>query len=706
MQTTTHQSARAELATLDQWLVSKIIDGDKPPLRLNADGDKLIGASHSNPDHWTTYSEALDTVERGIGGAEGLGFCFHKADPYTGIDLDGCRDPETGIIEPWAHYWIDLLHSYTEISKSGRGVKIWVRGKVDKQRQHALGAHKGYEVYGWARYFWMTFDHLAGTPETIEDAQPALDQLMAHIDRLEAERKVSKATPAIERTTATPAAARDGESPCDCILRENDLGNLLEDHGATLMKTSGTSRYYSGLNGDKHSHKVTYVVSAATKRPGQIGFSYSSGGKLNKSDFPRGFNYIDAKRELEGVDLVPAKAERTSARQERPHYTPEQAAAYNANRQAQRQAERRATLDRWTAYIAQLDMSDRAHMLASYLLDQAHDAGVLQVRPTNAEIAEALGYCERYVTDAFRELQAHDLGKRHGGRGGAYKAERAIWSFGLFPSSLARNDTNEGAPLSDAVCDLVYIHEDSYTESVQASERGAAVEPAPEWECWEACEVEHGADELNAIEAEPVLPMGEICNILQNPPRVGRSGPRWWAELGGTWSWWTTEHEAQIAAGLVVEPPPVVERGTDQPSADDAAIAAQIAALYAVEMRKPRSAIDDQQPLDLAESTPAPKKPARPNQRALIAAMSDEQLLAELKSAPGIARYGKQEHTRQWAARRIPLLEAERLARGLSEQQPATRRPARSTSTGSTSPPLTSPSGNGSTAQAGLWGVL
>ncbi len=69
------------------------------------------------------------------------------ATPYTGIDFDGCRDPQTGTIEPWAQIWIDQLASYTEISKSETGCKTWVRGTLSTALIHKLGAHKGIEVY-------------------------------------------------------------------------------------------------------------------------------------------------------------------------------------------------------------------------------------------------------------------------------------------------------------------------------------------------------------------------------------------------------------------------------------------------------------------------------------------------------------------------------------------------------------------------------
>jgi len=49
---------------------------------------------------WGTYQEAVQAV-RDCGYA-GVGFVFSEGDPYTGVDLDKCRNPETGEMESWA----------------------------------------------------------------------------------------------------------------------------------------------------------------------------------------------------------------------------------------------------------------------------------------------------------------------------------------------------------------------------------------------------------------------------------------------------------------------------------------------------------------------------------------------------------------------------------------------------------------------------
>src|SRR5262249_61699076 len=77
-------------------------------------------ASVSNPRTWCSWEE----LEPYLGVPdEGPGFVFTKSDPYCGIDLDDCRDPETGNIDAWALKIIRQVPTYWEVSVSGHGVK-------------------------------------------------------------------------------------------------------------------------------------------------------------------------------------------------------------------------------------------------------------------------------------------------------------------------------------------------------------------------------------------------------------------------------------------------------------------------------------------------------------------------------------------------------------------------------------------------------
>jgi primase-polymerase (primpol)-like protein len=87
-----------------------------------------------------------------------------------GVDLDHCRDRQTGTIEPWAQAIINKSSTYTEISPSGAGIRMFLFGVLPPR-----GRKKGpYENYETGRYVTVTGHHLNGTPRTIEHRQKQL----------------------------------------------------------------------------------------------------------------------------------------------------------------------------------------------------------------------------------------------------------------------------------------------------------------------------------------------------------------------------------------------------------------------------------------------------------------------------------------------------------------------------------------------------
>src|SRR5215217_8096069 len=82
----------------------------------------------TGPETWASYDEAVNACTEH--GYDGIGFVFTPEDDLCGVDLDKCLDPGTGEIEGWAQEIIEELDSYTEISPSGTGVHILVRGEL------------------------------------------------------------------------------------------------------------------------------------------------------------------------------------------------------------------------------------------------------------------------------------------------------------------------------------------------------------------------------------------------------------------------------------------------------------------------------------------------------------------------------------------------------------------------------------------------
>ncbi len=131
-------------------------------------------ASSTNPAHWATLAEALAHAE--THGLPGVGFVFAPDDDLCGIDLDKCRDPDTGALDEWAAGIVADLDSYTELSPSGRGVHVIVRAALPLKS----GRRKGrLELYHAARYFTVTGHRLPDAPATVRRSQGAVDALYA-----------------------------------------------------------------------------------------------------------------------------------------------------------------------------------------------------------------------------------------------------------------------------------------------------------------------------------------------------------------------------------------------------------------------------------------------------------------------------------------------------------------------------------------------
>ncbi len=99
-----------------------------------------------------------------------MGFVFTEDDPVVGVDLDDCRDPETGDIDDTAQDIIERLDSYTEISPSGTGYHVLIKGELPEGRNRRGSV----ELYDTARFFTVTGDHVDVTPTHVARGQDAL----------------------------------------------------------------------------------------------------------------------------------------------------------------------------------------------------------------------------------------------------------------------------------------------------------------------------------------------------------------------------------------------------------------------------------------------------------------------------------------------------------------------------------------------------
>lgn len=132
-------------------------------------------AKTNESETWTDFETALNYHRDGRMQTDGIGFVFTADTPIVGIDLDDCRDPDTGEIADWAKNIIDQLSSYTEVSPSGTGVHILVKG------EQPAGRHQrdDVEMYDDGRFFTVTGTHVPGTPGTVKRREEALHSIHA-----------------------------------------------------------------------------------------------------------------------------------------------------------------------------------------------------------------------------------------------------------------------------------------------------------------------------------------------------------------------------------------------------------------------------------------------------------------------------------------------------------------------------------------------
>jgi len=147
-------------------------------------------ADSADPATWSSYEDVVETYNKG--GYDGIGYVFDPADPYAGIDLDDCINPD-GTIKPNAAMVCDSINSYSEISPSGKGIKIFVKAKIpvnipkkEGKMQQGFNSKKPeleIEIYYGSRFFTLTGNRLEDYSPTIEDRNSILTALFKSLFR-------------------------------------------------------------------------------------------------------------------------------------------------------------------------------------------------------------------------------------------------------------------------------------------------------------------------------------------------------------------------------------------------------------------------------------------------------------------------------------------------------------------------------------------
>jgi len=198
----------------EQWVCWREEERDGKPTKIPVTPGAGGFASSTESDTWSDFETALEYT--GTEHADGIGFVFTDDDPVVGVDLDDCRDPETGDVDDAARDIIERFDSYTEVSPSGTGYHVLLRGELPDGRNRRGSV----ELYDTARFFTVTGDHVDETPTHVARRQDALAAIHREYVQDTDGDTASESEP---RGTADGESATSGAVTVDVDLEDEEL---------------------------------------------------------------------------------------------------------------------------------------------------------------------------------------------------------------------------------------------------------------------------------------------------------------------------------------------------------------------------------------------------------------------------------------------------------------------------------------------------
>lgn len=159
-----YNSVPDELKELEQWCCFKLVKRGEKMTKIPVNALTGEPAKSNDESTWTTFGNALAAEIH----FDGIGFFFKE--PYIGIDIDDVAsdiqryladEHDDNIVSEF----VDILNSYAEISPSGNGIHIIIKGTLPPE-----GRRKGnVEIYTSGRFFTVTGKAIGGYTHITDD---------------------------------------------------------------------------------------------------------------------------------------------------------------------------------------------------------------------------------------------------------------------------------------------------------------------------------------------------------------------------------------------------------------------------------------------------------------------------------------------------------------------------------------------------------
>jgi len=176
------ESLPPELTGCPQWLPWRYgppkDDGRRDKIPCDERG---LPCDCNDPNNWHTFEDATSLCEKL--GADGIGLAQPARANLVALDLDNCRDPVTGKLTEVAQSLVEFFRSYSEITPSQKGIRIWLGARYPERPYRRVGHYRGLkiEVFKCTGFVTVTGDILDGYPLEVADRESELSALEAEI---------------------------------------------------------------------------------------------------------------------------------------------------------------------------------------------------------------------------------------------------------------------------------------------------------------------------------------------------------------------------------------------------------------------------------------------------------------------------------------------------------------------------------------------
>lgn len=256
--------------------------------------------SPTDPRTWSSFERALDYHDDPATDTDGVGFVVSDSGAVCGIDLDDCRDPATGDIDPWARDLLEAVPTYAEVSPSGTGLRAFGLGFVPDggNRGDIDGAEGHLEIYDTGRYLTVTGHAVEESPATVEQVHTEIDSIHGEHIRDDAETAKTDADGGVQADS--PGSNPGGNTTGSGSLTDETL----VERAKNAKNGDDFERLWNGSTAGHPSHSEARL--ALLNR-----LAFWTGGDdgrmlelFKKSDLYRG---DDDDRKLENYDIAKAR---------------------------------------------------------------------------------------------------------------------------------------------------------------------------------------------------------------------------------------------------------------------------------------------------------------------------------------------------------------------------------------------------------------